>query len=187
MKKLPFYNLFFLFIGLMVFWVVMSGYLDAVHIGMGVVSAVLIIAFNHRLKRERFFQSELEDLHQLRIFKVFLYIFWLAYQIIISGFRVAFVILDPRMPIETYVLKFKTRLPHAQAKMILGNSITLTPGTLTIDIQEDEFTVHSLTPESCGDILNDNMPRHVLELFSDGKPGDVVQDMRIISSVDGGL
>jgi len=183
MKKLGTYNLFFLFTGLMVFWIAMSGYLDFFHVGMGLLSAGVVVAFNYRLKKTRFFKCELEDLHHLRVCKVFLYVFWLAYQILLSGFRVAFVILDPRLPIETYILKFKTRLPHAQAKMVLGNSITLTPGTLTIDIEDEEFTVHALTPESCSDILNDNMPKHVFELFS-GRETDVIYDLRVISSTD---
>jgi multicomponent Na+:H+ antiporter subunit E len=183
MKKLGTYNLFFLFTGLMVFWIAMSGYLDAFHIGLGVLCAGMVIAFNYRLKTSRFFDFELDNLRNLRVLKVFFYLFWLACQILLSGFRVAFVIIHPRMPIETYILKFKTRLPHAQAKMVLGNSITLTPGTLTIDIADDEFIVHALTPESAGDILNDNMPLHVFQLFSDKKI-DVIHDVKIISSTD---
>jgi multicomponent Na+:H+ antiporter subunit E len=101
MKKLKTYNLFFLFIGLMVFWVAMSGYLDAFHIGLGVLCAGVVIAFNYRLKASRFFDFELEDLRSLRVLKIFFYLFWLAYQILLSGFRVAFVIINPRMPIET--------------------------------------------------------------------------------------
>ncbi|MFO8088926.1 MAG: Na+/H+ antiporter subunit E [Desulfatiglandaceae bacterium] len=183
MKKLQTYNLFFSFIGLMVFWVAMSGYLDAFHIGLGILCAGVVIAFNYRLKTSRFFDFELEDLHNLRVLKIFSYLLWLAYQILLSGFRVAFVIINPRMPIETHILKFKTRLPHAQAKMVLGNSITLTPGTLTVDIVDDEFTVHALTRESATDILNDNMPRHVFQLFSD-KEIDVIYDLEIIASLD---
>jgi multicomponent Na+:H+ antiporter subunit E len=183
MKKLPTYNLFFLFTGLMVFWVAMSGYLDAFHIGLGALCAVMVIAFNYRLKTSRFFEFELENLKNLRVPRVFFYLLWLAYQILLSGFRVAFVILNPRMPIETHILKFKTRLPHAQAKMVLGNSITLTPGTLTIDIMDDEFTVHAFTRDSAADIVNDNMPRHVFQLFSDKKL-DVIYDLQIISSSD---
>jgi multicomponent Na+:H+ antiporter subunit E len=66
---------------------------------------------------------------------------------------------------------------------VLGNSITLTPGTLTVDIVDDEFTVHALTRESATDILNDNMPRHVFQLFSD-KEIDVVYDLETISLLD---
>jgi multicomponent Na+:H+ antiporter subunit E len=183
MKKLQSYNLFFSFSGLMLFWIAMSGCLDAFHIGLGVLCSGIVIAFNYRLKTSRFFDFELESLHNLRVFKIFFYLFWLAYQILLSGFRVAFVILNPRMPIETHIVKFKTRLPHAQAKMVLGNSITLTPGTLTIDIVDDEFTVHAFTHESAADILNDNMPRHVFQLFSDKKI-DVIYDAETITSPD---
>jgi multicomponent Na+:H+ antiporter subunit E len=184
MKKFVSYDLIFLFSGLLVFWIAMSGYLDVFHIGLGVLCAGIVIAFNYRLKTSKFFDLELEDLHKLRVFRVLTYISWLIYQILLSGFKVAFVIINPWLPISTRIIKFKTRLPHAQAKMVLGNSITLTPGTLTIDIHDDEFTVHAFTMDSATDILNDNMPKHVYRLFSDTET-EVIYDVKIISSADG--
>ncbi len=64
--------------------------------------------------------------------------------------------------------------------MILGNSITLTPGTLTVDIHEDEFLVHSIDQNAYEGIVNDKMPQEVLKLFTK-EMHPVVSDVTIIS------
>lgn len=181
MKPLSFFNLTLSFIALMVFWVVMSGHFDVVHISQGVVCAIIVIAVNHRLKQYNFFEDEVEDLKQLRLKRAFYYLFWLIYQILKSGFQVAFIILRPGLPMETHLMTFSVNLPSAHAKMILGNSITLTPGTLTIDIKENTFTVHALTPASFESIVSDEMPRQVLKLFSN-EDRPVISDVRFLNA-----
>lgn len=183
MKQLSFFNLALSFIALMIFWLVMSGHFDLIHISQGAVSAVIVIAVNHRLKRHRFFNDEMDDLRQLRFLRTFYYVFWLLVQIIQSGFQVAFVILRPQMPVNTHILKFTVDLPSAHAKMILGNSITLTPGTLTIDIKGDEFTVHALTTDAFASLVNDAMPRQVLKLFFK-EDRQVIGNIQLINSSD---
>lgn len=164
----------------MIFWVIMSGFFDAIHLSMGVVSVVFVMVINHKLKVKQFFDDDVDVLDKLRFGRAIYYVFWLLWQIIISGFQVAAVILKPNMPVETSILKFKVDLPGAHAKMILGNSITLTPGTLTIDISDNKFTVHSLTPASMQGIISDEMPRQVLQLFEKtARP--VVYDVEIVT------
>jgi multicomponent Na+:H+ antiporter subunit E len=87
-------------------------------------------------------------------------------QIIIAGFHVLKIISKPSMPIKPAVITFDVDLPNVHAKMILGNSITLTPGTITVDITGNRFTVHSIDTSSREGIINDEMPRQVLKLFS---------------------
>jgi multicomponent Na+:H+ antiporter subunit E len=183
MKKLSLLNLFLSFVALMIFWLIMSGKFQAMQIAQGVVSVVIVIAVNHRLKQHKFFEDELDDLSQLRFHYTPFYVLWLVVEIIKAGLHVANIIINPGKSIETYVLKFRVDLPSAHAKMILGNSITLTPGTLTIDISGDHFTVHALTPKSFEGITSDEMPKKVLKLFStEDRP--VISDIRIISNSD---
>ncbi|MEX0994707.1 MAG: Na+/H+ antiporter subunit E [Balneolaceae bacterium] len=184
MKQFSFINLALSFIALMIFWLVMSGHFDLIHISQGVVCAGIVIAVNYRLKQHKFFNDEMNDLGQLRFLRAFYYVFWLFIQIIQSGFQVAFVILRPNMPVNTHILKFSVDLPSTHAKMILGNSITLTPGTLTIDIIGDEFTVHALTPASFEGIVSDEMPRQVLKLFTK-EDRNVIRNIQLINSSDG--
>ncbi len=158
----------------------MSGFLDAIHIGMGVVTVVGVLYVNYQLKSHRFFDDDMNDLKELRFGRAVYYIGWLIVQIVVSGFHVMSVIVKPKMPIRTTILTFKVDLPSAHARMILGNSITLTPGTLTIDIVGDTFTVHSLDSSSYESIVDDTMPRQVLKLFKK-EEHQVIKDLKIIS------
>jgi len=180
MNKLSFFTLTMSFISLMAFWIAMSGFLDAIHLAMGVVSVAGVMMLNYQLKKQRFFEDDMDNLNELRFGKSFYYFFWLIYQILVSGFHVLFVIMRPSMPIEPTMVTFKVDLPSSHAKVILGNSITLTPGTLTVDIDDDTFTVHALDSNSYAGIVDDSMPRMVLSLFSkEDRP--VVRDFKIIN------
>ncbi|MEX0944731.1 MAG: Na+/H+ antiporter subunit E [Balneolaceae bacterium] len=167
------------FISLMTFWVVMSGFLDAIHLSMGVVTVIGVMYINYKLKSHRFFDDDMNDLKELRFSYALWYLVWMIGQIILAGINVAGVIIRPKMPIQTSLLTFRVDLPSAHARMILGNSITLTPGTLTIDIVGDTFTVHALDDASHEGITSDTMPRKVLKLFENiDRP--VIKDLKII-------
>ncbi len=58
------------------------------------------------------------------------------------------VVLNPKLPISPKLVKFKTNLKRPIAKLALANSITLTPGTVTVDVEGDEFEVHALMESS---------------------------------------
>lgn len=158
----------------------MSGYLDAIHLGMGVVTVAGVLYVNYQLKSHRFFDDDMNDIQELRFGRAFFYIGWMIVQIVLAGFHIVFVIIRPKMPIQTTILTFKADLPSAHARMILGNSISLTPGTLTIDIVGDTFTVHSLDRKSHESITSDQMPRQVLKLF-DKEERQVVKDLKIMT------
>ena len=168
------------FISLMGFWIAMSGFLDAVHLAMGVVSVIGVMMLNHKLKQNQFFDDDMKNLDELRFGRAVYYFFWLFYQVLVAGFHVLFVIMRPSLPIKPTLVTFKADLPSSHARMILGNSITLTPGTLTVDIEDDLFTIHALDSNSYSGIEDDSMPRQVLSLFSD-EDRPVVRDFKIIN------
>lgn len=157
----------------------MSGYLDVIHLGMGVVTVVGVMMINYRLKSHRFFEDDMNDIKELRFGYALWYVIWLVGQIVIAGFHVVSVISRPNMPVRTTIVTFRADLPSAHAKMILGNSITLTPGTLTMDIEGDLFTVHALDDQTYQGIVNDDMPRKVLKLF-EKSDRQVISDVNII-------
>ncbi len=72
------------------------------------------------------------------------YLPWLLWQVLLSGKHVAYLILHPRLPIEPALIRYKTGLEDPTAIVILGNSITLTPGTITADVQGDELVIHAM-------------------------------------------
>ena len=65
------------------------------------------------------------------------YLPWLLWQIVLSSLQVAYVVLHPKMPIQPGD-PFPDSLPHTLARLTLATSITLTPGTITIDVQDDD-------------------------------------------------
>jgi multicomponent Na+:H+ antiporter subunit E len=77
-----------------------------------------------------------------RIFYMLWYLVVFIVALVKSNFDVARRVLTPSLPINPGIVKFKTQLKTDYAKMVLANSITLTPGTLTIDIVEDTFYIH---------------------------------------------
>lgn len=180
MHKLSFFNLTLSFLSLLGFWLAMSGIFDFVHITMGVVTVVGVMMLNYQLKQHHFFEDDMDDLSELRFGRAVYYFFWMIYQIIVAGFHVLTVIIRPKMPIEPTLITFKVDLPSAHAKMILGNSITLTPGTLTIEIEDDTFTVHAIDSKSFAGIMDDSMPRQVLSLFS-SKDRPVIREFKIVN------
>jgi multicomponent Na+:H+ antiporter subunit E len=163
------------------FWFIMSGFFDLTHTLMGVVSVTLVMAINYRLKKYSYFEGETDVIKDLRFFYMPWYFGWLLVQIVISGIHVAKILLSPSLPIETSVVKFKVNYPNPHCKMILGNSITLTPGTLTVDIKGDEFIVHAISPMSFEGIASDTMPQQVLKLFTN-EMYPVVSDFEVIHS-----
>lgn len=171
------------FVVLFAFWLVMSGSFTPLHIALGAISVLCVQLINYRLDHHRFFDDERENWRQFRFGYGVAYLIWLVGQIISSGLHVAWVILHRRMPVETFMVKFKADLPSAQERLILGNSITLTPGTLTLEIEGDEFTVHALTRKSLQGIISDEMPRRVAALFQ-RSPGSVIHDIQYLKAED---
>lgn len=179
MKTLSVTTLLLSFVSLMVFWYIMSGFFDPVHSLMGVASVAAVMAINHRYKKERFFEDETDVLADLRFQRVPFYLVWLMWQILVSAVQVAGILLSRNLKAEPQMIRFRVNLPNAHAKMILGNSITLTPGTLTVAIEGDIFMVHALVPSALAGIIDDSMPHQVLKLF-EKETYTVVTDVELI-------
>lgn len=158
----------------------MSGFIDLVHLSMGVISVALALIINYRLKTVRFYEDDMKDLKEIRFFQAVYYFFWITVQIFKAGFHVAKVIISPKMPTNLAMVQFRVNLPNTQAKIILGNSITVTPGTVTVSIEDDLFTVHGLDDSSFEGILNDEMPHQVLKIFQ-SEMHPVVSDIKYLS------
>ncbi|MEL7835191.1 Na+/H+ antiporter subunit E [Fodinibius sp. Rm-B-1B1-1] len=163
------------------FWYLMSGFFDITHTIMGLLSVGIVMGINYQLKTFSFYENETDIIKDLRFFYAPYYFIWLIVQIIISGIEVAKILLSPSLPIQATVVRFKVNFPNPHCKMILGNSITLTPGTLTVDINEDEFIVHAISTASFEGIASDEMPKKVLKLFS-SEERKVISDFEVIKT-----
>ena len=144
---------------LMLLWISLSGYLNALQLGLGLVSSVAVIWLTIRLKLLTFDGARLALLP-----KYPLYLLWLIREIIWSNLLVARIVLSPRMPLNRQIILTKPKQHSDMATTIYANSITLTPGTVTVDFTEDGLSVHSLAKVFSDSVLANEMNNRIAGL-----------------------
>jgi multicomponent Na+:H+ antiporter subunit E len=142
------------------FWILLSAHFDPFHIGAGVACSAIVAYASHDLMFKDTGNHSLT-----KIVRFIAYLPWLIYQIVLANIDVAKRALSPSMPIDPQVVTFKTILRSDVARTTLANSITLTPGTVTIDIVDDVFYVHAIAKEPAEDLLEGTMERKVAHVF----------------------
>jgi len=127
-----------LFILTFLFWLVLTFDLSVTNLIVG-ASAALITS----LIFARYFYNRLFKFLQVqRYFWFFLYLIILIWECIKANFDVAYRVLHPAMPIKPGIVKVKLDLQSEFARAMLANSITMTPGTISVDIIDDYIYVH---------------------------------------------
>ncbi|MEM9017236.1 MAG: Na+/H+ antiporter subunit E, partial [Verrucomicrobiota bacterium] len=102
-----------------------------------------------------------------QFFRLLNYLRWLLWQIFLSNlhlFRLAF---SPADELQPHILRYETKLETDFQKFLLANSITLTPGTVTIKIMGDTFYVHAISDIAASG-LNGEMERRISHIFETG-------------------
>ncbi len=120
-------------------WFALTGSTDPQELGAGLVAAVLVAVVSGG---EPFSTATLRILHPRRLAAALVYVPYLAWAIVRSNLDVARRVLSPSLPIRPGIVRVKTRLTSPVGRFVLANSITLTPGTLTVDICDDELCIH---------------------------------------------
>ncbi len=155
------------------FWLVLSGHYSLKYILFGVASAALVTFLSNDLFSAIFHHEEREDESSspdvLKFLRFLAYMPWLLYQIIKANIQVASIVLNPRMPIDPVILQFSTTMKREVAQVILATSITLTPGTVTISLDNGRYTIHALVPASAQDLVEANMQNKVGGIFMEKK------------------
>ena len=144
-------------------WLAFSEHWDVFHLSLGLLCSALVSYMSHDLMFHHFHWH----LNPYASARFLLYLPWLFYQIVLANLHVARMVLHPRMPITPRIFDFPTRLRKEIALATLGNSITLTPGTITIDIFEGKFCVHALTQKVADDLLGGEMESRVAAIFDE--------------------
>jgi multicomponent Na+:H+ antiporter subunit E len=149
------------FLILFVFWILLSWHFDAEHLILGLISSLLVTHFTGDLLITR-----KKIIFSLRKIVPFIqYLFYLTYSIILANIDVAYRVLHPRMPINPRIVKFKSRLKSDIGQTALANSITLTPGTITVDVKYGTFYVHALSDKSAEELLGGEMENKLMKIF----------------------
>jgi len=144
---------------LYIFWLLMSacinplnGHFSPIHIIAGIICAGVVTLLSHDL-----LITKEGEMTLAKTFRLIAYVPWELWQIFLANFDVAYRVLHPKMPIDPRIIEFDTSLRSDFALTTLANSITLTPGTITIDIDpgKGRFLVHAIAKKPADALLVD--------------------------------
>lgn len=145
-------------------WLVLSGHYQALIIFFGVVSCALVAWIRARM-------DGTDDAHHfglVRPLATFRYLGWLTVEVVKSNLDVTRRILSPTMPISPTLVWVPASQKTEIGRVIFANSITLTPGTVSIDVREGEIEVHALSREGAESLMEGEMNRRVAAIESGG-------------------
>ena len=151
---------------LFVFWIIFSGQFDAFHLSLGVVSCALVAYFSSDLL---FSATPGLGRGMKSFFRFLSYLPYLMYEIFKSNIHMMRITLHPRALelIQPNLVRFRTSLKNDLARVTFANSITLTPGTITVRMSVDgDMLIHAID-EKCGQALPGEMERRVAKAFEE--------------------
>lgn len=141
---------------LLFFWLVLSGHYTPFLIGAGIVVTLGCLAVAIRIRAAD------EEGHPIELFTgILTYFPWLAWEIAKSGWSVTKIIVDPSLPISPTMTAVKASQRTTAGMVTYANSITLTPGTITVGMRGNDLTVHALTRAGAIDLEGGGMDARV--------------------------
>lgn len=146
-------------LSLTAFWLANSGHNTALMLSLGLMSIALIVYIAHRMD---VVDHEAQPLHLT--LKLPGYYAWLIKQIVLANLLVVKHIWLGNKSISPIFATITASQKTEIGKVIYANSITLTPGTVTVNIEDDKFLVHALLRESIEDLESGDMDRRVTQL-----------------------
>ncbi len=144
---------------LIAFWLLMSGHYGLLLLTLGGASILLVLYITHRM-------DQIDNDTFPFNFKpgIFKYWAWLGKEIFKANLDVAKVVLSPKMALSPSLIRIKASQKTDLGVVIFANSITLTPGTVSIDLEGNEIIVHALTRNLAEDLQKGIMDKRVTAL-----------------------
>jgi multicomponent Na+:H+ antiporter subunit E len=141
---------------LAVFWLVLSGHLEPLMLTLGALSVALVcwLAWRAGLHRHR-------DLTLSFALRLPLLVLWLGAKVLVSALAVVRKVWSPRPVLHPVVAQTPARELLELSQVVYANAITLTPGTLTLDVGDDRIEVHSLEPTGIDELRGGQMLNQV--------------------------
>ena len=144
------------------FYLVIAGSLSAFNLATGAVTALLAAA---GFSSVSFVTSPSPGRTGLRVARLVAFVPYLLWEIAKANLSIAYIILHPSLPIDPEMQRFRVGVWGAFPVTMLGNSITLTPGTLTVDVGRDGLDIHTLTDGARDDLAAGGLERAVRFVF----------------------
>jgi len=154
---------FLVFILLMITWVVLSGLMDWFHLSLGVISCAIITLISSDLVFENRRGAVWQRIRQgTRLAK---YLWWLLMQVVISNIHLLRLAIAGKRALKPQILRYESGLESDFEKFMLANSITLTPGTVTIKIIGQTFYIHAIS-DIAAKGLDGEMEKRIAKIFA---------------------
>ena len=150
----------FFAIALFVLWLVLSASYEPAYVVLGVIVASFVAWIN---------PIGTPYTRRFLWLRALGYAPWLFGRVVKSGLHVSRLILHPALPIKPELIKHKTKLRSDGELVVLGNSITLTPGTITVEVGPGELIVHSIDAAAQEDLSSGLLDEKVSRLFMTGE------------------
>lgn len=147
-------------VGLVLFWILLSGMFVPFLLAAGFGSAIAVLLFSRRLDT---IAGEAPPTY-LNWFKFAAYCPWLIKEIMVAAWDVTKRILHPNLPISPTMVEFSPSQTTDVGLVIHANSITLTPGTISVEVEPGRFLVHALSREGGASLNGSEMDRRCASL-----------------------
>jgi len=149
---------------LAIFWLLLSGFIEPLLLSFGALSVVAVLFI---LKRMDKVENEPRQIStSLRLIR---YMPWLIGQIFSSGFHVTKLIWGSPGKVSPAIAKINAKDVPVSSRVLYANSITLTPGTLSVDLEEGEVTVHALHKSSIDELKEGEMEKKIAGIWGENK------------------
>ena len=149
-----------MFAALFILWIIFNGRLTPEVAVIGLIVSAFIFLFICRFMD---YSMKKEKMLYLLLPWMLKYFFILLTEIVKANFATAAFVLNPKIEVEPRIVTFKPDIHYGFLKVVLANSITLTPGTVTVNIEDGEYTVHCLDPDLATDIGNSVFVREIMK------------------------
>ena len=154
---------------LFAFWMVLSGRTETKFVVYGILTAVVTTWVTYPLllvpNKDG---SKKYYVFGFSIPKMIMYFFWLMWQLVLANIDVLLATTGQELNIDPKVVRFRFRADNPMASVILANSITLTPGTVTMNVTDDGlYEIHALTVGAAAGVLDGGMQKKVADLYGE--------------------
>ncbi len=148
---------------LFAFWLMLTGSFAPPDLVLGAALSVLLAIWAVRF----LWPDDAPVVSATQALRFVLYIPRLLASVLLAAIQVAEVVLDPRMPIRPSIIGHRVVFTRAVSRAAFANSITLTPGTLTVDVDEDTFYIHCLAERFAHEIATGELERRISRVFEE--------------------
>lgn len=162
-------HLISMFISMFIFWMILAGRTETKFIVYGLVTAAVtswvtypLLLVPNKAGTKKYFVFGVNP------FKFICYGVWLLWQLILANVDVLLATTGQELQIDPKVVRFKFTADNPMAYVLLANSITLTPGTVTMNVKDDGlYEIHALTVGAAEGICSGDFPKHVANLYGE--------------------